>query len=342
LDIAPNPTDVRPPLSIDRARLLRSMRLDDYLAAVEAAFRAHAEGRTSMPMPLHIEVEGGGFHAKGAFVSMERAYVAVKVNSNFPSNPSKGLPTIQGAVLLYDATNGTLLAILDSAEITSKRTAAASALAARHLARTDARTIALCGCGEQGRAQLAAIARVRPIESAFAWDVDLEKARDFAKDMAALQGIEVTAVPGLRDATLHSDIIVTATSSTCAFLGIDDVRSGAFIAAIGADNPHKSELHPDLFVGTKVVVDSLDQASAMGDLHHALLACRRGAGRGPIVCAELPEVVAGRKPGRTNDTEITIFDSTGLAIQDVASAAMAYERCVEKEAPCAGPRATMQ
>lgn len=141
------------PVTIGRRELASLMDLDAYYAAIEAAFRAHAEGRAIVPMPLHIPVEEGGFHAKGAFLALDHAYVAVKVNSNFPGNPKRGLPTIQGAVLLYDARDGRLLAILDSIEITSKRTAAASAVAARYLARRDSSTIAICGCGEQGRAQ---------------------------------------------------------------------------------------------------------------------------------------------------------------------------------------------
>jgi ornithine cyclodeaminase/alanine dehydrogenase-like protein (mu-crystallin family) len=299
------------------------MDLDDYLRAVEGAFRAHAAGRTAQPMPLHIEVEGGGFHAKGASVALDRGYVAVKVNSNFPGNAARGLPTIQGAVLLYDAADGRLLAILDSMEITSRRTAAASALAAKHLARADSRTIAICGCGEQGRAQLAALARVRPVQWAFAWDADGEKAARFAGEMGVALGIAITPVPVLSEATLASDIIVTATSSRTPFLGPAAVRPGTFIAAIGADNPHKSELEPGLLAGCKVVVDSLEQAAAMGDLHHAIAA---GKASRESVHAELAEVVSGSKPGRTSDEEIIVFDSTGMAIQDVASAAVAYER----------------
>ena len=318
---------VHPPLQIDREQLRALMGLDDYLDAVERAFRAHGEGRTSQPMPLHIAVEGGGFHAKGAFAALDRAYVAVKVNSNFPGNPAKGLPTIQGAVLLYDAADGRLLAILDSMEITSKRTAAASALAARYLARQDARAIAILGCGEQGRAQLAAIARVRPIAQAFAWDADTAKARHFAHEMAESLGIPVEALPALPDAISTADIVVTATSSAQPFLTRALVRPGTFIAAVGADNPHKSELDPDLFEGTKVVADSLEQAAAMGDLHHAIEA---GKATRESVHAELTDIVAGRKPGRTNDAEITIFNSTGLAIEDVASAAVAYERACDQ------------
>ncbi len=197
------------PLFIGRRELASLMDLDAYYAATEAAFRAHAQGRTNVPMPLHIPVEEGGFHAKGAFVALEHAYVAVKVNSNFPGNPKRGLPTIQGAVLLYDARDGRLLAILDSIDITAKRTAAASALAARHLARRDSRSIAICGCGEQGRAQLAAIARVLPLERAFAWDLDAARAERFARDMAKTLGIEATPV----DRIPHADVVVTATTA---------------------------------------------------------------------------------------------------------------------------------
>src|SRR6185436_10955274 len=135
-------------------------------------FRSYANGRASVPMPMHIPVENGGFHAKGALVVLDRAYVAVKVNGNFPGNPQRnGLPTIQGVVLLYDADDGSLLAVMDSIEITLQRTAAASALAARYLAREDANSIAICGCGEQGRAQLKALASVTSVRRVLAWDL---------------------------------------------------------------------------------------------------------------------------------------------------------------------------
>ena len=308
-------------LIIGRRELASLMDLDAYYRAVESAFRAHAEGRATVPMPLHIAVEGGGFHAKGAFIDAgpEERFAAVKVNSNFPGNPARGLPTIQGAVLLYDANDGRLLAILDSAEITSKRTAAAGAVAARHLARRDSRTIGICGCGEQGRAQLAAIARVLPIERAWAWDADFAGAERFAKEMSKSLRFEVTAVREIADA----DVIVTATSAREPFLRT--VSPGTFLAAIGADNPLKSEIHPDLMASAKVVTDLTSQAIAMGDLHHA---------PGVAVHAELGEILAGRKPGRESDAEIIVFDSTGVAIQDVAAAACAYQRAVGARSIC--------
>jgi len=317
---------LEPPLTIDRRELASLMDLDAYFGAADTAFRALAERRAIVPPPLHIALNAGGFHAKGAFIDLAtRSYVAVKVNSNFPGNPARGLPTIQGAVLLYDARDGRLLSILDSAEITSKRTAAASALAARHLARNDASSIAICGCGEQGRAQLAAIARILPIRRVFAWDSDAARCAAFASEMRDALQLEVTPVPRLVDATRPSHIIVTATTATSAFLACEHVSPGTFVAAVGADNPHKSEIAPRLMAEAKVVADLVSQAQTMGDLHHAIEA---GAMRAAGVHAELGDIVTGRKPGRENATEITLFDSTGVAIQDVAAAACAHERAV--------------
>ena len=322
------PITPKAPLTIGRELLTRLMSLDDDYAAAQAAFRAHAEGRTRMPLPLHIEADAGGFHAKGAFVALDRKWVAVKVNSNFPGNPAKGLPTIQGAVLLYDGDDGRLLAILDSMEVTARRTAAASALAAEHLAQQEAASIAILGCGVQGRAQLAAIARVRPPRQVYAWDVQEAKAQAYAEDMRRALTVEVMVMPTAAHASRAADIVVTATTAREPFLGAEDVRPGTFIAAVGADNPHKSELHPELIARSTVIADSLDQACIMGDLHHAIAAgvTTRESGH-----AELAEVVAGRRPGRANAEQVTVFDSTGLAIQDVTAAAWAYERALAAE-----------
>lgn len=302
------------PIFIGRRELASLMDLDAHYAAAEAAFRAHAEGRTLVPMPLHIALDGGGFHAKGAYIDTGAGrYAAVKVNSNFAGNAARGLPTIQGAVLLYDACDGRLLAIMDSIEITSKRTAAAGAVATRHLARRDSSVIGICGCGEQGRAQLAAIARVLPVRRAWAWDMDGERAMQFAHDMRLALRIEVSPVREIAAA----DVIVTATPASRPFLRT--AAPGTFVAAIGADSPHKNEIHRELMAVAKVVTDLTAQALAMGDLHHA---------PGVQPHAELGEVLIGRKPGRASDDEVIVFDSTGVAIQDVAAAACAYERYV--------------
>jgi alanine dehydrogenase len=315
-----------PALFLRRSEVAALMSPAAYLAAVEAAFRSYANGDACVPMPMHIPVQRGGIHAKGALVTLDRPYVAVKVNGNFPGNPQHhGLPTIQGVVLLYDATNGSLLAVIDSIEITLMRTAAASALAARYLAREDASSVAICGCGAQGRAQLTALAGVASLRHAFAWDIDPEKAPEFAREMTVALGFEVTAVQSVRDATWRSDIIVTATSAQTPFLTLACVAAGTFVAAVGADSPHKNELAADLLAGSKIVVDTLSQCEVMGDLHHAIGA---GTVASSDVHAELGDLVVGRKPGRTNPYEITVFDSTGVAIEDAASAAWIYRRAV--------------
>jgi len=306
------------------------MRPADYRAAVERAFTAAADGRGVCPPPMQIVgAKGGGFHVKGAgFDRGElgpegRAYVAFKVNANFPGNPAAcGRPTIQGVVVLCDGEDGSILALMDSAEVTLQRTAAASAVAATRLARPDAATITVCGCGAQGRAQLLALADVLPLRSGFLWDRDPVQAERLAREASAA-GLSMTVTGHLGAATRQSDVIVTCTTASQPFLTPDHISSGTFIAAVGADYPTKNEIAPELMARAIVVADVLEQCVAMGDLRHAIAA---GAMSDEDVHAELAEVVTGRKPGRTSASEITLFDSTGAAIQDVASAAVIYER----------------
>jgi ornithine cyclodeaminase/alanine dehydrogenase-like protein (mu-crystallin family) len=297
---------------------------DECIAAVEDAFRLHAEGRSLPPGVLGVQAPGGGFHTKAAGLDLGGLYFAVKTNANFPDNPGRrGLPTIQGVIALFDATDGRVLAVMDSMEVTTRRTAAATAVAARYLAREDTRTVTVCGCGTQGRAQLRALARVRPIRRAFAFDTDAASAAAYAKEMAAELGIDVTPAASLHGALAESDACVTCTPSRRAWLGREHVRPGTFIAAVGADSADKQELAPDLMAGAVVVADVLEQCAAIGDLHHALAA---GQVSRHDVRGELAELVTGRKRGRSGDDEITIFDSTGTALQDVAAAVVVYEK----------------
>ncbi|MDO8665895.1 MAG: ornithine cyclodeaminase family protein, partial [Gemmatimonadales bacterium] len=204
---------------------------------------------------------------------------------------------------------------------------AATAVAAKHLAREDARVAAILGCGNQGRIQLRSIASVRRITQAFAFDENADRAAAFAREMSAALGIAVHAVPDPALATTQGDIVVTCTPSRRAFLGREHVRPGTFVAAVGADSEVKQELEPALMAASIVVVDVLEQCATIGDLHHAIAA---GVMTRADVPAELGEVVAGRKPGRTSDHQIIVFDSTGMALQDVAAAALVYENAVRK------------
>jgi ornithine cyclodeaminase/alanine dehydrogenase-like protein (mu-crystallin family) len=212
---------------------------------------------------------------------------------------------------------------MDSGEITSLRTGAATAVAARYLARRDSRVVTICGCGSQGRVQLKALSRVCQLRTVFAYDNSEAQALRFAQELASDLKISVTAVADLAAAARQSDICVTCTPSSQPLLARDDVRPGTFVAAVGADNPGKQELHPNLMAKNKIVSDLLEQSALMGDLHHALDA---GVLTRADVHAELGEVVAGKKPGRESEEEIIIFDSTGMALQDVAAAAFLYQK----------------
>jgi ornithine cyclodeaminase/alanine dehydrogenase-like protein (mu-crystallin family) len=247
-------------------------------------------------------------------------YFAAKTNANFPGNAkAHGLPTIQGAILLFDARNGCLLAIMDSAEVTALRTGATTGVAARHLARPDASVVTVVGCGAQSAAQVRAVAAVRQFQKLFVSDLDPARAARFAKQ----HGAEVAH--DLPRAIAKSDIVVTCTTSTRAIVDATWVRQGCFIAAVGADNEHKQEIDPALFRAACVVTDSLEQCALIGDLHHALAA---GTITRDGVHGELGEIAAGHKPGRESDSQTILFDSCGVALGDVAAAAVLYERAM--------------
>jgi alanine dehydrogenase len=313
-------------LLLTRGEVVELLTLDECIAAVEAGFRRQAEGGAVGPGVLGLPVPDGGFHIKAAGLRLARFYVAAKINANFPDNMARrGLPTIQGVVVLSDGETGLPLALIDSMEITALRTGAATAVAARYLARPEAHVATIVGCGRQGRIQLAALARVRPLERVHAVDADPGLAARFAREMSAQLGLDVRPAASAAEAAPGSDIFVTCTPSRRPLLHRVDVRPGAFVAAVGADNEHKQELEPALMAAATIVVDSLEQCAAIGDLHHALASGAVSIGQ---VHAELSEVVAGRKPGRRSAEEITIFDSSGVAIEDVAAAAAVYEKAV--------------
>ncbi len=317
--------DVKLPPSLivlSKQDLAALMPFGAYVDAVADAFRLHAQGRSVSPPPMHIPAAGGGFHVKAGSLPIGPGYTAIKVNGNFPDNrATHGLPTIQGAILLFETATGSPVALLDSIEITVKRTGAATAVAARYLARPESQVAMIFGCGTQARIQLAALRHQLDIRRVFLHDKDAAAAASFASEIAG-EGLDVDVPVQPKSAARASDVVVTCTSARTPFLGPADVRAGTFIAAIGADNPEKNEIEPALMAKARVVTDLTEQCSHMGDLHHAL---RAGAMQVGDVHAELGELVAARKPGRTAAQEITLFDGSGVGLQDVAAAACAYE-----------------
>jgi ornithine cyclodeaminase/alanine dehydrogenase-like protein (mu-crystallin family) len=311
-------------LIFSRSDVERLLTLDECIAAVEDAFAQHALGKTASPGVLGMHAEDGGFHIKAALLTLDRPYFAAKTNGNFAQNGARhGLPTIQGVVVLCDASNGFPLAVMDSISITALRTAAATAVAVKYLARTECEVALVCGCGTQGAMQLRALCRVRKPRRIEAYDQDATKSAAFARDMSDELGIPLTVVSDLGRAVYSSDIIITCTTSRRFFISHDMVRAGTFIAAVGADSPEKQEIDPQLLAKHTVVADILDQCCEIGDLHHALDA--KVMTRADVH-AELGQVVANLKPARARDDEIIVFDSSGTALQDVAAAASVFRR----------------
>ena len=319
--------EIKGTLLLGRNDVERLLTLDECVRAVEDAFRLQGEGKLPPSGILGVHAPGGGLHVKAGLLPRRNSYIVAKLNSNFPGNSQSGLPTIQGVIVVYDAENGRPLAVLDSIDVTLKRTAAASAVAAKYLARADSSVLTVYGCGQQSRAQLCAIHSVLKLKKIYAFDLRTDTAKSFATGLQSELGIDIEAVPDPRAAIRKSDVCVTCTTASKFIVSKDDVAPGIFIAAVGADDAHKQEIDPQLLAAAKVVADNLDQCCVIGDTHHAIAA---GLMQREDVYAELGEIVAGKKPGRTGDEEIIVFDSTGVAFEDAVAAATVYERALAK------------
>ena len=284
------------------------------LEAVREAFVAYARGEWTMPPKVYVPAyPAGDFRAMPA---LGGGHALLKWVTSFPANPQRGLPTVMGLVLLSDASNGALRAVLDAGAVTALRTGAAAVLAAETLGRADAETAAVVGAGVNGRAAARTfLARGRPVAL---WDVDEERARTTADEL----GCEVAAT--LADA-LAADLLVTVTPGREVVVGEGMLRAGQHVSLMGADGPGKAEIAVAELARVRVFCDDWEQASHNGDLVHAVEA---GAlARGDVT--ELGAVLAGDAEGRRDDDEATAFDSTGLAIQDLAIAVAALERVGE-------------
>lgn len=312
-----------PVLLLSRNAISKLATTRDYLVAMQAAFADLAQGRFDVPAVAHVPGVGGMFHIKSAQRTGSPALAAIKVNGNFPHNRAQhDLPTIQGFVALLDAERGCVLALMDSIEITARRTAAATALAAKYLAKPGSRVLAMVGCGVQALYHVEALRDVASIETVTFCDPHAAAADAFSTRVLEF-GLTARRVSDAKTAARGADIVVTVTTSTRPLLGLEDVDRGTFVAGVGADNPSKHELATDLMKASRVIVDSVAQASTMGDLHHAIAA---GVMTATDVNGDLAGLVAGGLAGRASADERWVFDSTGLSIQDLAAAAMIYER----------------
>lgn len=293
--------------------------------AVEAGFRALAEGRVTMPpvMSMEIAENNGEVDVKTAHVAGGESF-AIKVSPGFFDNPALGLPSTSGLMILFSARTGRVEALLlDNGYLTDVRTAAAGAVAARHLARPDAARAAILGTGLQARMQLRALALVRPIREAVIWGRDPAKAGAAAEELAGALGIDVRAEADAAAAVRGADVVVTTTPAREPVLRADWLEPGQHVTAMGSDQHTKNELEPACLARAVYVPDRLAQARALGELRSAVAAGLVAADAG---FAELGAVVVGTAPGRSSPEEITIADLTGTGVQDTVIATLARQR----------------
>ena len=317
---------------LTEAELRQFVRLDiETIDAIEAAFVALATKPVAMPeiMRLDIPEHRGEVDVKTAYVPGLSGF-AIKVSPGFFDNPKLGLPSVNGLMMLLSAKTGLVEALfLDNGYLTDIRTAAAGAVAARHLAREDASVAAIFGAGVQARLQLQALALVRPIRAARIWARDAAKAEQAAAELTEALGLPVTAQADPRAAVDGADVIVTTTPSETPILMADWLQPGQHVTAMGSDAEHKNEVDPQALTRADLyVADSLKQTRRLGELHHAIAA---GLVSPDAVFPELGAIVAGASQGRMSPEAITIADLTGTGVQDTAIATLAHARALASD-----------
>ena len=295
------------------------------IKAVEEAFRAKGLGKVQMPPKSYIYFKGydGDFRVMPAYLE-EMGAAGVKIVNVHLRNPEEhGLPTVMATILLLDPKTGAPLTIMDGTWITNVRTGAGGAVAAKYLTRKDSRIVAMLGAGVQARTQLLALNEVLRIEEVRVNDLLAKKAEQYAGEMGEKLGVDVKATKEMRGAVEGADIVVTATPARKPILMNNWISEGMHINAIGADAPGKQELDPKILLRAKVVVDDVEQAIHGGEVNVPL--SKGIISRGDIY-ADLGEIVTKKKAGRTSRDEITVFDSTGLAVQDIAAGWIVYKK----------------
>ena len=317
---------------LTEAELRSQIRLNlDAIECVEQAFHALATKAVIMPpiMRLDILEHNGEIDVKTAYIPGVDS-LAIKISPGFFDNPSLGLPSTNGLMVLFSTRTGMVEALLlDNGFLTNIRTAAAGAVAAKYLARADSQTAAILGAGAQAGLQLEALTLVRDINSATLWARDPAKAEARAIELSESLGIPVTPCASVEGAIDNADIVVTTTPSDQPILQSDLVRSGQHITAMGSDAEHKNEIDPRLITRSRYFCDRLSQVQSLGELHHAL---DQELVKPSATFPELGQVISQQASGRENSDDITLCDLTGTGIQDTAIATLAYQRCLQQQA----------
>ncbi|HEY2943831.1 MAG TPA: ornithine cyclodeaminase family protein [Vicinamibacteria bacterium] len=303
------------------------------IAAVEAAFASSATAHGRPPGVIHLDIpdHAGEIHIKAGYLEGGAVY-AMKAASSFAGNPALGVPASDGVVMVFDAKTGLPQALmLDRGYITDLRTAAAGAVAAKHLARPAIEIVGVVGSGIQCRLQVELLGQVRAFREVRVWGREAEHARAAVADLERSErlpsGSRVHAVGTPEETVLDADVVFTVTPSRRPIVRSEWLKEGSLVVAVGADAEDKRELFADVLAqADRVVADSVTQCRAIGEIHHAIAA-------GALVVSEvveLGEIVSGLQAGRRAETDRIVCDLTGLGIQDAAAASLVLERARER------------
>ncbi len=317
-------------LIVSAADVRRALPMLDCIAAVEKAMRAVSRGGARIPLRTVMGVPGGPnlFAVMPGYVEDPRG-LGAKILALYPDNPSRGLSSHIGVVVLFDADTGLPAAVMDAAEITAIRTAAASAVATRALARADARELAILGTGEQAVTHLDAMLKVRSLRAVRVWGRSPEKVREFAEAQSARLSLPVTPAKTVQDAVDGADVVCTLTAAKEPVLNGDWLAEGTHLNLVGASRLTAREVDDVVVARSRFFVDLRESARAeAGELRHAIDA---GVVTERHLLGEIGDVLNGAVPGRTSDRDVTVYKSVGIAAQDLAAAHVIYQRALQEQ-----------
>ncbi len=295
----------------------------DYVSTIEKAFELYGRGQVQMPPKMYLTFDKGDLRCMPVYIPAMNTAGVKNVNVH-PANDN--LPTVMATITLIDPDTGFPLAIMDGTHITRMRTGAAGGVAAKYLSRADSKTAALVGTGTQAASQLEALLITRPaISKVVLFDLRQESMEHFADTVRQTHGLEATCANSVKKAVKNADIVITTTTVRSPIVKSDWIKPGTHINAIGADAKGKQELDPAILKRAKVVIDNWEQASHSGEIN---VAVAEGLITQKEIYADIGEIATAKKPARQTAEEITVFDSTGLAIQDISAATMIYRKLI--------------
>ncbi|MBI2360175.1 MAG: ornithine cyclodeaminase family protein [Deltaproteobacteria bacterium] len=306
------------------------IRIEELIPVLEHAHIQFSTAKAVMPVRQVVPPPqiNGRITSMPAYLAESDA-LGMKVVTYFPENPKRGVPMILATVFLYSTESGKLLAVMDGTYITSIRTACVSAIATRALANPETPTLGVLGAGVQARAHIRALCRVRKIREIKVYDLLEKSVRSLKEELEPEVGIEIEPAKTAEEVVRHVDLLVTVTTAKEPILSAGWLRPGVHINAVGSHRPDLREIDAATFKRARVVVDSRE--AIMAECGDILLAIKEGAITENHIYGEIGEILAGKKPGRTAANEITLYKAVGIAIQDVATARLVYEKALERK-----------